>query len=302
MIDLHESQLVTERKYSKQEIAKYVQLDLKNTPELVVAIENCVGLLEEYLSTEYSYKSKNVRVGELDIDTVEALVYKVLEVTMLLSRSLTFTALVGMCCNGIHEEKLDSIKSISEIIAYMDRAGLLMVIPASESESEMMEVLPVYIASEEVSDFARNTRYLPPMVCKPNILKTNRTSPYLTITGKSLILKSGNHHDGEISLDNLNRLSAIPLSLDLEMLKTFDEEAAYPLDTPKKVAQFKKIQTDSYEVFLDLVACGNKFFQPWKSDKRGRSYADGYHCNVHGNSFRKSIINFAKKEIINGVP
>ena len=301
MNDLEALQLEIENHYSKKRISLLVRDEVSNTPALVSAISQCSEALDVYRQTTYSYNSKNERVAALNMDILEEAVMKVLDVVMLLDRPITFTSLVGMTCGAIPGDKLSSIRTISEVIAYMHYNNVLTAIPASQAESGMMEVCPIYVVSQEVKDFAHGTRFLPPMICEPKELKNNRSSGYLTIKGESLILKGGNHHNGNICLDNLNRLNSIALSLDEEMLKVLKDESKVPLDTPKKKDQFDKLQADSEEVFNLILKTGNKFYLNHQPDKRGRTYAKGYHISVQGNSFRKAIINFHKKEVVEGV-
>ena len=95
----------------------------------------------------------------------------------------------------------------------------------------------------------------------------------------------------------LNVLQDIPWELNTQMLE-FDEESKKALDTEEKKINFNRMKSSSEEVYRDLLDQGNKFYFVWKRDSRGRSYSQGYHVNLQGNQYRKSIINFAKKELL----
>ena len=47
-----------------------------------------------------------------------------------------------------------------------------------------------------------------------------------------------------------------------------------------------------------LVNAGNRFFLTHAYDKRGRTYAKGYHVNYQGNDWNKATICFAEGEIV----
>ena len=299
---LVDEQKATEYRYDKKRVASLIRRNIDSKPELVTKINHCISLLtSEYILTNYSYTSKNVRVGQLlDMDMEEA-IYRILEVVMLLDRSITLSNLVGQTSSVLnYEDKLDNIKSISEIIVYVAKAGLLNLFPASMTQSGMIEVEPIYLCDEKVFEYVKQTKYLPPIICTPNKLKKNSDSAYLTVKNDSLILKSGNHHNGDICLDSLNLFNSIEFSLDIDFLKVYDEEPTYLLDTDEKKAQFDKMREDSYEIYLYLIQQGNTFHLGHKYDKRGRTYCEGYHCSYQGNKFRKAIMEFAEQEVVEG--
>lgn len=298
---LHDQQLATEYRFSKRRIQDLVRKDLSQDTTIMARVNQAISYINDYMTKEYNYASKNVRVQQLISMDIEDAVMRVLEVVCVLDRTITYTNLVGQTCGVLHyEEKLDSIKTISEIIAFMAKAELISLYAAADSDSGMMEVEPVFTCSSSVILYVQQTKYLPPMVCQPRTLYNNKDSAYLTIEEESLILKGGNHHDGDICLDSLNRFNAVELSLDLDMLRTYDEDPTHLLDTDKKKDQFDKMQRDSYEVYADLVQAGNKFHLAHKYDKRGRTYAQGYHVSTQGNKFKRAIINFTNKEVIGG--
>lgn len=298
---LRDQQLATEYRYSKRRISEVVRKDLSQDKEIMARVNQAISYINEYMVKEYSYASKNERVKQLISMDVEEAVMRVLEVMCVLDRTITYTNLVGQTCGVLpFPEKLDAIKTISEIIALMARAELVSLYAAADTNSGMMEVEPVFTCSQSVLLYVDQTKYLPPMVTQPRTLHNNKDSAYLTIKEESLILKSGNHHGGDICLDSLNRFNAVELSLDLDMLSTYDEDPTYLLDTEKKKEQFDKMQRESYQVYADLVQAGNVFHLAHKYDKRGRTYAQGYHVSTQGNKFKKAIINFTEKEVIGG--
>jgi hypothetical protein len=300
-MSLVDTQRSIEYMYDKSRISKMIRDDINSTSEIVDKINECVeALMSTYLMGPH-FNQKNIYLSKLNQSHMYDAVYRVLEVAMQLPRGLTFTSLVGQTSGVIPSENItDSFKIVSSVISYMYFFGLLKITRAGDADSGMMEVIPVYVCDERIMKYIHQTQYLPPMVCAPRKLTHNKSCGYLTKENESLILKGYNHHDGDICLDSLNKFNQISYSLDIKMLTTFDEQPKNLLDTHQKEMQFSKLREDSYRIFKLLIQSGNEFHFTHKVDKRGRTYSQGFHCNTQGNSFRKSIINLAHKELVNG--
>ena len=113
---------------------------------------------------------------------------------------------------------------------------------------------------------------------------------------KSVILGSLNHHTGHQALDVINILQALPWELN-EMLE-FQEVPNSELDTVGKELQFGNHRNQSTRVYQELIDNGNRFHFVWNFDKRGRSYSQGYHCNLQATEYKKAILSFANKELV----
>lgn len=300
-MSLIDTQTSIEYMYDKSRVSKMIRDDINSTPELVESIDECLHALNNFYMMGPHFNMKNQYLSSItEIDFCK-IIYRVLEVLMPNASGTTFSSLVGQsagCLTSV--DKLSSFKITSSVIAYMSEAGLVKIIRAGDSNSGMMEVIPTYVCDDKIIQYIHQTMYLPPMVCTPNVLTHNKSSGYKTIKNDSLILKNHNHHDGDICLDSLNLFNSVALSLDVQMLTTFDEQPKKIIDTHEKQRQFDKLREDSYHVYKLLIQTGNNFHLTYKVDKRGRSYSCGFHCNVQGNSFRKAIINLAKQELVNG--
>jgi hypothetical protein len=150
-------------------------------------------------------------------------------------------------------------------------------------------------------------QYPLPMISKPRKLNHNRSSAYFT-GGGSVILKNHNHHDDDVCLDHLNKANAVPLKVnpdtsrmvdnhwkDLDHQKDDETREEYK----KRVAAFLQYDLNSRDVMELMFMAGNKFFLTHKYDKRGRTYAQGYHINTQGSPWNKAVIEFADGEIVN---
>jgi hypothetical protein len=139
------------------------------------------------------------------------------------------------------------------------------------------------------------------MGCEPLPLTHNYSSGSLT-HNDSLILGSGNHHDGDICLDTLNIQNKVALSLDLQFLCKVEEEPTFELDTQEKAEQWLAFKRQSYTMYDLMAQQGNRFWLNHKVDKRGRSYAHGYHINTQGSAFKKAMLELADAEVVDGAP
>lgn len=155
--------------------------------------------------------------------------------------------------------------------------------------------------SDQLIQFINDSAYLPPMVCEPLELENNYSSGYLSHKD-SLILGNGNHHEGDICIDVLNRINKVALKLDTQFLSKVEEEPTFELDTPEKILQWDNFKRQSYSFYKLMVNQGNEFYLTNKVDKRGRIYASGYHITTQGTAFKKSCIELAKEEIVQGMP
>lgn len=159
--------------------------------------------------------------------------------------------------------------------------------------------------SEDIQHEIDKYQYPLPMVVEPKHLKNNLSSGYLTTNG-SLILKK-NHTDDDVCLDHINRMNRVRLSINPDTVlmvqnkwKGLDKikDGETHEDFEKRKRAFEKYQRTAYEVMDILYAAGNEFFLTHKYDKRGRTYAQGYHVNYQGTPWNKAVLEFAEKEYI----
>ena len=163
----------------------------------------------------------------------------------------------------------------------------------------------IYEISEDVQHQIDSFQYPLPMVVQPQQLKNNKSTGYLT-TGGSIILKN-NHTDDDVCLDHLNRANRVELSINFDTVKMVRnqwkgldkiKEGETHEDFEKRKRAFDKYQRTAHEVMATLTEHGNRFHLTHKYDKRGRTYAQGYHVNYQGTSWNKAVLEFADKEFI----
>lgn len=161
----------------------------------------------------------------------------------------------------------------------------------------------VYEISSRLQEELDRFQYPLPMVVPPREIKCNLDSGYLT--RKASVILADNYHEEDVCLDHLNRMNAIPLSLDLDVAETIQNRWRN-LDRKKpdedwdsyraRKKAFEKYNRISRNVFEILLQEGNRIYLTHRYDKRGRTYCMGFHVSYQGNDWNKAIIQFFHKE------
>jgi hypothetical protein len=156
-------------------------------------------------------------------------------------------------------------------------------------------------------------QYPLPMVVQPKPLRHNGQNGYVSHeTGRGMpILKPGRMRDvyaqADICLDHLNRMNAIPLTLNTDVAETIDNEWSNldrrkPNEThdqyEKRLKAFERYDDSSKDVMHAISGIRERFWLTHAYDRRGRCYCRGYHINYQGNPWNKAVIEFADKELI----
>lgn len=235
----------------------------------------------------------------------------------------TLATLAGMLAGFIPSKEIDKKQKIilvGEIIGICTDLELYFLGPLQKNGQWF--IMPYVQLSIEDLVRVQRAMYVPPSIDEPKKLKNNRSSAYSYLEGTSLILGGSlKHHDYNISLDVLNTQNKIQLSIDTEFYEAVEE--TFELDVEKieetvlKIAEraMRKPRKADYilqeqlqefnfnmhkyqEEFIVpiLMKAGNKFHVSNKVDNRGRIYTQGYHINPQGNSYKKAMISFTKKE------
>lgn len=295
-----EAQEAVERRYNRKHIDGYLREALDNSPDMQAKIEQGIGLLETYRSTTYGYGSKNARVAQLQGLELRNLVTDVFVGVAYCLREELFTSVTSQLAGRLRfDDKVDAITTIAEMLAVLCQTDAFDILKSSRQAS--LVVVSRMQLPAELIDFIENSQYLPPMLCEPKELLNNFTSGYLT-HNDSLVLGSGNHHDGDLCLDVLNRMNRVELKLDLDFLKTVSEAPTFDVLTQDQRDQWKAYVEQGYRFYKLMADYGNRFYLTHKVDKRGRIYASGFHINTQGSAFKKASVELANEEVVEGVP
>lgn len=303
LVKLH--QVTMEDKYDRRNIREKVFNDVMGSLEssLELPIQAALDGMMEYVSIEHPYVSKNTRAKTLKFAATLAPIDILVEMLLLIipvKGPQPIQAIVGRLAKYMpHSDLLDRLKTASDLVAIGGIADLFDIIPASVSVSGSLMIESRFELNPETVEYISNTKYLPPMLCPPVEL-TGNFGPATLTHQESVILGNINHHNKPVALDTLNISNGIALSLDIPTMMT-EETSKKPLDTPEKIASFHQMKTSSQVVYSELVDAGNKFYLRWRFDMRGRSYSQGYHVNMQGTSYKKSLINLHEKHVITGV-
>ena len=303
-------QEMNEERYNRKHIDTKIRAAIEGNPDMVTKLKHGVELVKDYMSKTYTYKtkagetkvfkSKMQRIAQLENLDVPTLVMDIFVGIAYCLKPDLFTSVSAQVASRLKfSDRTEAITTVAELMAVLCLTDAFDITKADKSASLMVESrIPL---SPTLVDFIEGSQYLPPMVCEPLELTHNYSSGYLT-HNDSLILGSGNHHDGDICLDVLNIMNKVALKLDTNFLCTVEEEPTFELDSQEKRDQWDAFKKQSYKFYDLMVQCGNHFYLTHKVDKRGRIYACGYHINTQGTAFKKAQLELVNEEIVTGAP
>ena len=291
-------QEMNEMRFNRKHIDAKIREEIKANPDMCDKMTQGVDLLKQYMAGSY-YESKMKRIAQLVNLDLEAMALDLFTGIAYCLRPELFTSVTAQLASRLKfSDKTEAITTVAEITAVLCATDAFDIEKANKMASLM--VVSNIPLSEKLVTFIEESQFLPPMVCEPLELTHNYSSGYLT-HNDSLILGTGNHHDGDICLDVLNTMNKVALKLDTEFLSQVEEEPTFDLDTQDKLDQWNKFKEQSYMMYSLLASQGNRFFFNWKVDKRGRAYSQGFHLNPQGTAFKKSCLEFAKEELVTGI-
>lgn len=303
--DLETLQMHIEGMYSKKNIRKVVIEDLRSCEPISRLIDKAISNVMELMMAEHEYEGDYWRLQLLMDHDIEDIIYEIITTVAVKGKSDTLTTVCGLvsprlASNMTAKQALTTVGDLTLQIA----KTMLISLEKNEHTGTWF-VKPNFQLDDQMKKFIRQTIYLPPMLVKPNKLTNNRSSGYLTMKPSSLI-KGGSkkHHDFNVRLDVLNNMNSVPLKLEVGVLTkcnptvpTHNQKTREPL-TPEQIQQHKDQIEISYQVYRDLLKRGNRFYLTHEPDNRGRMYANGYHVNYQGTSYKKAMVSFADEEVV----
>jgi len=267
--------------YVLQEINK-----LGGLPE----IKESVNSICNYINKCY-YPSKNRRLSLWNPDKGEIVELVIAIFTITLSnKSLTYQAIAGMVAGKIGlDNHTDQVKTAAEVIAIIASTGLITL---TRKGSGVYIMINTTYSLEGIPEPSKHEILMEPIPAY--------NSNYDETMGSRILGGKINHHEGDICLDHINRVNSIKYSLNKPFLRKYEEAPTFALNTPEKRDQWELFIRTSYRKYIQIAQQGNVFYLNHNYDKRGRCYAEGYHVNTQGASFKKAIIELANKELVEG--
>lgn len=165
-----------------------------------------------------------------------------------------------------------------------------------------------YDVSEDVQRMLDRYQYPLPMVIKPEPIRKNSDTGYITIKGSCVLNGSEYFKDKDMCLDHLNRANSVSLSLSMNTIHSAEGKYIRPTrNQGEDFAEFRKRQKQSdifYATTVDVMETvdqlSDELFLTHKYDRRGRCYSSGYHINPQGTDYNKAVLQLSKKEMVNG--
>lgn len=290
-------QQANEYSFSRKHIDGYILRALQ-ADEVQKAIQHGVNLLEEWRAGEY-YTSKRARLDQImELDLYE-ITMKIMQGIAYVQKPELFTSVSAQLAGRLQlSDKPEAIATMAEMLAVLCETDLFDIIKESRQASLMLvSCIPL---DQKLLEFIDNAQFALPMVCEPEFVDNNRKCGYLTY-GESLVLGSGNHHEGDLCLDVINIQNQIPLKLNMEFLTSQEMLPNFEIVTPEQREQWEAFKKASHRIWLLMYQQGNRFHLTHRVDKRGRLYSHGYHINTQGNQFQKAMVELADEEIVEGI-
>lgn len=292
-------QEMNELRFNRKHIDVKIRHAIQTNEETMNMVLEGEDMLEEYMNGEY-YASKNERMAQLKNLDLRELVLDMFVGIAYVQKAELFTSVTAKLAARLgFSERVAAIVTVAEMMAVLCETDAFDINKVNK-QSSLMVISRIHLP-ENLKEFINNSEYLPPMVCKPLELTHNYSSGYLT-HNDSLILGSGNQHDGDICLDVLNKMNGVALRIDTDFVSSFEEEPTFEFETPEQHQNWIRFKRQSYEFYTLMVEQGNRFYLTHKVDKRGRIYASGYHITTQGTAFKKAMLELANEEIVDGVP
>lgn len=308
------TQAELEQEYSKQASNEYLIELVLAEPMFLNMIGDAIELIQEWAESESAYESKKLRKESVLLMDLKDVVQKIVCDVLALRSTATLASMASQLGQTLgFADTREGITLAGELLAVMLPVGLYQIGPLYKGGQ--YHVVPSLTLSHEERLIVEKALYLPPMIEKPRKLKGNRSSPYQTVKGKSLILGGSiKHHEGWLCLDVLDTMNRTKLRIASDFLDAVEED--YELDIEELKVKFAKKpvselnraikqDADNFNLYKDqqyqllpIYESIDCFYMAHRVDNRGRIYSQGFHINPQGNSYKKAMIELAKAETI----
>lgn len=204
---------------------------------------------------------------------------------------------------GLFSPKWGNPQDVAEMLKEVVEDDLI------DFDMDNMRFVMKYEISRDVEELLELYQFPLPMVVRPNKVTNNTMgSGYFDKKGRIVLNGSDVFDNEDVCLDHINRANSVGLTLNLDVIASAEGMMILPKrnhgeafdDFQKRQKQTKVFYESSMEVMKGLLTLGNEFWLTHKYDRRGRTYAVGYHVNSQGTDYNKAVLELSRKEVING--
>lgn len=303
-----------EKTFSKKFITAQAVDDLLTCESIVNKLNRGVEYVTAWLNKDHDIDRELRLLAVRELDIKELVMQVVACISLECQKPMKLVSVASLCARHLGmSDKVEAIHTMAEIIAVLGETDLF----DNKKTKEGWIVISRVELDNEVTQYADNALYLPPLIIKPRKVRSNRDSGYITQRGESLILGFyENHHDDNICLDVINTLNSNEYELDIEFINQYEEQWHREELSQQEYEELSHADREIYnmdeknwEKFQEqgkffqtlMIHHGNSFYLCNKVDKRGRIYSSGYHISPQASSFKKASINFKHREIPTGL-
>ena len=284
------AQIVAEDTYSKSNIRRNIKEHINKFTDAALP-KLATELIDMYLQGKY-YPSKEARLDHIRHIDPEELMLEVMVVMCPLTTATTIQVPAASIASRLeYPDIFDGVKTAAELITMCAMARLVYIHPAGTQE-DSIAVSSVIPPDQELFNWLEKVRYPNPMVCPPENWNSNTGGGYIT-SASSILLGKHNHHEDFQAVDALNIQQNSAWELDQDVLKEDELPKKMP-KTSEEARAFLQMARISRQVYKELGT--DPFWFQLKYDFRGRAYTSGYYVNLQSTSYKKSLLNFVKKE------
>lgn len=202
---------------------------------------------------------------------------------------------------GLFSPKWGTPQEVAELLKEVVEDDLI------DFDMEQMKFVLKYEITADVEEQLANYQFPLPMIIPPREVKNNHMgSGYISRKGRIILNGSDVFDEEDVCLDHINRANSVGLSLNMNVIASEEGYMILPKrkngesfeDFQKRQKQAKVFYENSMNVMQGLLTLGNTFWLTHKYDRRGRTYAVGYHVNSQGTDYNKAVLELANKELI----
>ena len=235
-----------EHSYSREHARKLIHEDISN-----LDLEPCISAILQWIDEDHYSTKKDSLLAIKHIDW-NSLLVDILAI-VIPTVSAPITSIVGQVAHLLPLDYEVAVKRMGEILYKMAEADLINIYPANRNG--VIEIESVHTLSEQTLWHLSKTRFLPPMLVPPRVLRSNKDSGYLTV--KSPILSKGTKiDDRELCLDLINLANSCAFSLDIDFLRASEDISEY--SSKEEEIQAEHLRKLTNEMCVDIYHQGNE--------------------------------------------